>query len=163
MAATYTSGTWMAALLRCGLQRPRVVASTTMTNCHQSSLPSKEGPASFHASHANTNTLSCRAHYSGRQPHLLFRLHLCLSAAFARDIHQEMECEHPQHCCTSEGPLLRPCHRHQRVWSGLFRHAGITTFVGAHHLPCSTATCSTQGNATSREAIDLPPPACRPF
>jgi len=73
-------------------------------------------PASFHASLANTNTLGCRAHYSGTaQPHLFFRLHLCLLGIFCMRF---LSCvniwEHPQHCYTREKALLlRPCHCHQ--------------------------------------------------
>lgn len=72
--------------LRGGLQRPRVVASTGMTNCHRSSLP----PASFQASHAtpNTNKLKCWAHYSGTHNLTCSSDLTCIcESASARDIH----------------------------------------------------------------------------
>ena len=66
---------WMAAL--------RLTKAESCGVDYDDELAPVKPPASFHASHANTNTLGCRAHYSGTaQPHLFFRLHLCLLGIF---------------------------------------------------------------------------------
>ena len=63
MAARHSSGTWMAAL--------RLTKAESCGVDYDDELAPVKPPASFHASLANTNTLGCRAHYSGTaQPHL---------------------------------------------------------------------------------------------
>lgn len=161
MAARHSSGTWMAAL--------RLTKAESCGVDYDDELAPVKPPASFHASLANTNTLGCRAHYSGTaQPHLFFRLHLCsaVSLLYAIFIVRPTMRTSPallhERKSTTTPPLSSP------PVSGLSHHAGIATHDGTLHLP-STATCSTQRERDISRVyyctrlLSLPASACHPF
>ena len=124
-------------------------------------------PASFHASHANTNTLGCRAHYSGTaQPHLFFRLHLCLFEAFVCDIDHAPHYEQITSIATREkkhfdsAPVIAtsvwsvpPRRYHYSRWNPSF---AVLESNMLHSRKCDISRVYSA-------ALGLPASACHPF